>query len=180
MEVEAAWIIAGLKGCILTVSGFVVNHYRKPFYIWAKAQINLNDEYKKLKDRVIKLEGELFVIDGRQRANIHTDNQPAFKINGKGDMIYANPAWGALFEYDDIKNAYGVRFMDVIHPDDYERIKMIHSETIESPTGFNDFIKFRTKKTKKTINTICVTELVHDKNGDLESIMGRLHVLDSS
>lgn len=178
MEVD--WVIAGVKTGVIALSGVVATHYRKPFYNWIKAQIKLNNEYLKLKSRVDELEGKMFVIDCKRKAGIHTDKQPTFKVNTKGDLIYVNPAWSELFEYDDPENAYGLRFMDIIHPDDYERVKAIHRDTINSPSGFNDPVKFRTRKTKKTINTICVTDLLHDKTGVLIGIMGRLHVLDSS
>ena len=178
MEID--WIITGAKTGILALSGVVINHYRKPFYLWAKGQVGLNEEYKKLKLRVDKLEAEIYIVRSEQMADIHTSIQPTFKVNAKGELEYVNPAWVNLMEYSDPENAYGLRFMDVIHPDDYERVKAIHRDTVAHPSGFNDSIKFRTKKTKKTIDTTCICELIHDKDNALVGIIGRLHVVENT
>jgi len=176
MEVD--WVIAGFKTGIIALSGVVANHYRKPFYNWAKSQINLSDEYLKVKERLTALESEVYIIKSEQMSDIHTSMEPTFKVNTKGELIYVNPAWVNLFEYSDPENAYGLRFMDIIHPDDYDRVKAIHRDTIVSPSGFNDTVKFRTKKTKTTIYTTCITELIHGKNNVVVGIIGRLHVID--
>jgi PAS domain-containing protein len=178
MEID--WIITGAKTGILALSGVMINHYRKPFYVWVKGHIGLNEECKKIKLRLDKIEAEIYIIRSEQMADIHTSMQPTFKVNTKGELEYVNPAWVNLMEYNDPENAYGLRFMDVIHPEDYERVKAIHRDTVDHPSGFNDTIKFRTKKTKRTVNTICVCELIHDKDNALVAIIGRLHVVDNT
>jgi len=173
-------IIAWVETGALALSGVLINHYRKRVYLWVVAQIGLNEEHKKTKVRLDKLEAEVYIIRSEQMADIHTSIQPTFKVNPKGELEYVNPAWVNLMEYNDPENAYGLRFMDVIHPDDYERVKAIHRDTVLHPSGFNDSIKFRTKKTKKTIDTICVCELIHDKDNVLVGIIGRLHVVENT
>jgi len=172
---EIAWLITGLKTAIGAGLTLLVNHYRKPAIVWIRGAIKLNEKVAALEKENEETKIELSIAKSRDEVSWKTDDSPVFRTNMQGELIYVNQAWLDLLEYTNPEHAYGVRFLDVIHHDDKERVLLIMDDMKNHPTSFADYIAYQTRITRKKLIMLVVSEIIKDKNGKMIEVFGRLH-----
>jgi PAS domain S-box-containing protein len=167
------WAADTFKALILVAATWAANYARKKFIPFLKAIKRI----VKVSDRVDALEVEVSIIESRLRAALHTDPNPAFIVDAKTDLIYANPAWGEMTGFSNIQDAYGKGYLKAIPPEDRDSIERDGERFAEHPSSYEGDVRFRHIKTKQIISTIVRSELVYDKNGELIQTIGRIKIL---
>ena len=134
-------------------------------------------EIYKIDDRVDIIENNLAVTINEQAALIHAATDPIFIIDAKGNMVYANPAWGSFTGFDNIEDAYGLGWMDAIQDAHLNRIERLHKRLLEHPSSYDDDVPMKNIKTKLPLLARCRTQLIRDKKGNIVKTIGRLQIL---
>lgn len=154
----------------LALAGAWLVKKSKPAWKWAVRQSSIGD-------RIEKLEIDLSIERSSRLAALKAATDPVYVIDPTGNMTFANPAFMAMTGFSSVEDAYGVGFLQAIHPDDIKQVKMIEEDLIKHPSSIEKNVRWVHRKTGEVTHTICRSELIKDKNGVLIERLGRIFIL---
>jgi len=131
----------------------------------------------KIVTRVDTLESQMFIHANRHEAWMDVSVSPIFIMDNKGNMIYANAAWGELTGFDNIEDAYAMGWVEAIQEEHMERIERINERLVEHPSSWDGEVPMKNKKTNARFIVRCRTQLLKDKSGNITGALGRLNVI---
>lgn len=158
------------KGLIATTLG----------WIGAKSVKSIRPTYKKFNQFLVVTrkaeanEKEIEILKSTLLALYNIDKEPIFILNQHGELTSCNPAWEELTGMPE-NEAKGFGYIRAVHPDERKRVERERDDIIKHPVSFHDEIPFLNLITKKTIVTICKTELICHKK-ELVGTIGKLYI----
>lgn len=158
------------KGLIATTLG----------WIGAKSVKSIKPTYRKVNEFLAvtkKAEANdknIEIIKSTLLALYNISKEPIFIWNQHGELTYCNPAWEELTGMPE-NEAKGFGYIRAVHPDERRRVEVERDDIIKHPVSFHGEIPFLNLVTKKTIVTICKTELIYHKK-ELVGTIGKLYI----
>lgn len=166
------WAVDTFKALLAAAAMWIANWLRKNAIPYMKEL----QRYKTLLDRVERLEIELSIEKSKGMAGLYVDPAPVFITNMKGEVIFVNPAWLEMTGLPSEKDAIGFGFMKVIPQEDREALEYQAELLMQHPGTWVGTVRFKHWKSKQIINTTCVTEVVHDRDGRFIETVGKLKI----
>lgn len=160
-----------------TVKTFKIIEESAPTLAEIVAQFKPNGGHS-LRDTIDKIQSELEMVRGSQRAVLDSSPIAMFEAESNGNCLWVNRAWRDLAGITD-SQAYGQGWQTSILEEDRKRVKDEWLESVAQHRDFNSDYSFRNVLTGKISKVKGYGRMVVDKSTKNRTYMGTVSVYES-